>query len=167
MTEPASPAALRIFEMDYAAHAADAAERVKIQASIADRALQSLMLANGGAMVALFTFAGNLAKTATPSVHFDGGHLKLAFGFFVAGLALALFAHMFAFASQDRFHHVSAHEAKRAQDSILAGAAVVDQAEAKKAFRQGSSAYLFGLATFAASALAFVGGSGIALWAVA
>lgn len=176
MPEAATPAAvtredqkaaiLKLAEQEYAAHTADAVERVKIQASIADRAMQSLMIANGGAMVALFTFAGNVAKVGTSPVHLDAVGLKRAFAAFVVGLAATLLAHLFAFVSQDRYYNVSMHEAVRAQATIAKGEQVTDQAAAQAAFATGQRAYIVGLGTFLVAVIAFVVGCGFALWSV-
>lgn len=59
---------------DYEDFKAETAERLKLQAEMAHAALKGLTLANGGAIVALFTFLGN-SRSAV-----DRGDLWWAFG---------------------------------------------------------------------------------------
>jgi len=115
MSEPTSEDLRREAEQDHTAARADAAERVKIQASIADAAMRAMMLANGGAMVALFTFVGNVMTKGGSAGLFSGAELRSAFACFVGGLVLALAAHVFAFMSQDRFYRQSIEEIRRSQ----------------------------------------------------
>ena len=152
---------IELAKLQYATQIDDMAERVKIQASIADRALQSLMLANGGALVALFTLVGKAG-----AVHFDVRRLKIAFACFVAGLIMALIAHLFAFLSQDRFLHSAFHEADRHASTILTGTVQTGQAEALAAHRVGMRHYAIGIGVFVFSIVGFVAGCLIALLAV-
>ncbi len=145
----------------YAANIADAAERVKIQAAIADRALQSLMLANGGAMVALFSFVGS-----EHAIRFDAVGLKLAFVIFAIGIGMTLAAHVLAFVSQDRFYLASMLEVKRAKAIIADGTPNPDQTEALRAQMQGQISYIIGLLVAAAATGCFIGGCWFALRAV-
>ena len=67
----------RVLEQELAAATSDAADRVRNQVAIAQELLRSLLLANGGAIVALFTFVGNLL-TKTPAPHLVAGRLYIA-----------------------------------------------------------------------------------------
>jgi hypothetical protein len=84
----------------------DLHERVRFSVTFADNALKALMLVNGGAIIGLFTFIGNTA--GKPGLlAMDATGLWVAFGVFVAGLVLALVAHLGAYASQDLYMRVS------------------------------------------------------------
>lgn len=156
-------AARKIAAEDAAASRADAAERVKNQMSIADQTMKALMLANGGAMIALFTFIGNLVARSAIGVPFDRTKLWIAFACFVTGLVAALLCHLAAFASQDRFYNQSMHEVYHNQ-------ALAHGMEPKSPFelvaslnRQGMMAYAVGLALAAVSMITFAVGAGYAL----
>ncbi len=145
-----------------AASATDAADRVKIQATIAADAMKALLLANGGAMIALFTFVGNVLAKA-PSVRFDFHDLRWSFGLFVSGFVVALITHVFAFFSQDRFFHQAIAEVERLTQSVLTDERVTDQTAERRAFKQGQTAYLLGLGAAIVSVLMFAVGCGFAL----
>ncbi len=113
---------VKVAEQDHAAARADAAERIKIQWSIADATMKALLLVNGGAMIALFTFVGNVMTRTATQPAFDGAYLRWSFGAFVAGLVLALLTHALAFLSQQEALYASAKEAWRHQRIMAAGA---------------------------------------------
>ncbi|MET0439135.1 MAG: hypothetical protein ABW043_16745 [Devosia sp.] len=159
-----SAARIRVAEQEYAANLADAGERVRFQVQLADRALQALMLAHGGALIGLFTFVGNAGRDA--ALHFSAGRLKLAFGAFCIGLALALAAHILAFLSQDRFYNQAFQQAWHAQNIVAGMPQTIDPAIFAKLNRQGMAFYGVGLIVATLSILLFVGGAGLALWAV-
>ncbi|WP_010186020.1 hypothetical protein [Sphingomonas sp. PAMC 26605] len=142
--------------LDYEAAIADASERVKYQVALVDRGLQSLMLINGGALVALFTLLGSKAPP-----HFDARLLWYAFGFFALGLAMTLLANLSAFLSQAAFYAVSMMEAWDAQRAI-GGLAAERTTDMHRAHRGGLHAQYAGVATAALALFAFVLGCGLA-----
>ncbi|MCG7350016.1 hypothetical protein [Sphingomonas sp. ACRSK] len=159
----AADAVAKIAAGEHAAARADAAERVKIQASLADGALKALLLVNGGAMVALFTFIGNLLARADAKPLFDASKLWLAFACFVVGLGVALICHVLAFASQDRFYRQSMMEAWRLQEAAARQLSTAPGEAELRTYRQGGLLYLAGVALSVVSILAFVLGCGFAL----
>ncbi len=153
----------RIAEQDYAAARAEASERIKNQMSIADATMKALLLANGGAMIALFTFLGNLLAKASIKPAFDASALWTAFACFVGGLIAALLTHAFAFLSQERFYHQSMHEVWRNQAMLLTGEAnEMNQAELR-AHTFGQVAYGAAFVLAVASIACFTAGSAAAL----
>lgn len=156
-------AARKIAAEDAAASRADAAERVKNQMSIADQTMKALMLANGGAMIALFTFIGNLVAGSAIGVPFDRTKLWIAFACFVAGLVAALLCHLAAFASQDRFYNQSMHEAYRHQALAHGVEPTSTPEQIFGLYKQGMIAYAVGLALAAVSMVTFAVGAGFAL----
>lgn len=120
------------------------------------------MLANGGALVALFTLVGGAG-----AIHFDMPLLKWAFGAFAVGLGLTLAAHMLAFLSQDRFLDASRLNAQRYRDAIVTGRIVPVDERVASTLMAGQRFYRFGLGVFVAAVIAFVAGCLLALLAVA
>jgi hypothetical protein len=154
----------RIASEDHAAARAEAAERLKFQISIADAAMKALMLANGGAMVALFTFIGNLiAKANTTKLPFSTNALWVAFACFVAGLVAALLCHIAAFISQDRFYNQAVREAWRTQEAAVRSARTTISKLEIRIYRQGTAAYLVGIGLAIMSLCCFAVGCGFAL----
>lgn len=164
MTEDEKTAAvLKVAEQDYTAARAEATDRLKNQMTIADATMKALMLANGGAMVALFTFVGNLiAKSATKPL-FDSAALWTAFACFVTGLVAALLTHAFAFVSQERFYHQSIHEVLRNQTMLLTGEALGHSVLELRAYRFGQIAYCAAFVLAVASVACFAIGCASAL----
>lgn len=150
---------------DLAAQTADAADRVKIQAAIAQDGLKALLLANGGAMIALFTFVGNVLARS-PAVHFYFPLLRAAFSLFALGFTLTLAANVIAFLSQDRFYSVSIAEAHRLEKSLRDDEPLLDQSAAIRGMVQGQRFYLIGLALAALAIIAFGVGCWLALQGV-
>ncbi len=154
----------RIATEDHAAARAEAAERLKFQMSIADAAMKALMLANGGAMVALFTFIGNLmAKASAAKLPFSTQSLWVAFACFVGGLVAALLCHIAAFVSQDRFYNQSVREAWRTQEAAVRSVRTSISKVEMRIYRQGTTAYLVGIGLAVVSLVAFAVGCGFAL----
>lgn len=162
---PLSPDDLaRMASEDHAAARAEAGERLKFQNGIADAAMKALMLANGGAMVALFTFIGNLmAKAANGRIPFHTTSLWIAFACFVGGLVAALLCHICAFLSQDRFFKQTMQEAWRQQEAAIRKEATTISALELRLFRQGMTIYFAGIGLSLVSLTAFAVGCGFAL----
>lgn len=152
--------------MNYQVQLADAADRVRIQATLADRALQSIMLANGGALVALFTFVGNVGQKGGGGIAFDPAGLKAAFLCFAIGLFLGLLTHLAAFISQDRFYQASMSEAFRNQRIMSTGQQDTDQVAMIRFMNHGIFVYIAGLGLFVVGVGLFIAGSWFALSAV-
>lgn len=164
MTDEEKAAAVRkVAEQDYAAARAEAADRIKNQMSIADATMKALLLANGGAMVALFTFVGNLIAKSTTKPLFDAPALWTAFACFVAGLVAALLTHAFAFLSQERFYHQSMHEVWRNQTMLLTGEGIDLSEPELRAVRFGQIAYCVAFVLAIASMVSFALGCASAL----
>lgn len=161
MIGPMSTVEERTLE-DLAASRADAAERVRNQQSFAEKGLGALTVANGGALIGLFTFIGNAVGKHT-AIRFDLSHLWLAFGAFCVGVALTLIAYLLAFWSQVHFYRQAMHEVERFHRSLAFPDRAVDQTAENKANSSGQKAY--GVAFFAAllALAAFVAGCGLAL----
>lgn len=154
----------RLGTENHTAARAEAMERLKFQNGIADAAMKALMLANGGAMVALFTFIGNLmAKAANGRIPFDTHGLWIAFACFVGGLVAALVCHICAFLSQDRFFNQSMREAWREQEAAIRKEASKISPLELRLFHQGMTIYFAGIALSLVSVTAFVVGCGFAL----
>lgn len=102
-------------KLDYEDHRKEVFERLKIQASMADAGLRSLMLVNAGAIVGLFTFIGN----AKGRLHIVANTLWLAFGFFVGGMVLTLIANIAAFLAQGFYYKATQEQAWNDQAIIF------------------------------------------------
>ncbi len=164
MTDEEKIAAVRkIAEQDYAAARAEATDRIKNQMSIADATMKALLLANGGAMVALFTFVGNLIAKSTAKPLFDSAALWTAFACFVGGLVAALLTHAFAFLSQERFYYQSMQEAWRNQTMVLTGEPLDHTKLELRAYRFGHIAYCVAFVLAIASVTCFAIGCASAL----
>lgn len=153
----------KIAEGDLAAARADAAERVKAQLTIADAAMKALMLANGGAMIALFTFIGNLVAKSSPALAFNTDRLWVAFSCFVVGLTAVLLCYVCAFVSQDRFYSQAMAEVERQQGAWQRSLATMPDERERKLNRQGARAYAIGLTLALVAIVAFMTGCGFAL----
>lgn len=152
-----------IAENDLAAARADAAERNKAQLTIADAAMKALMLANGGAMIALFTFIGNLVAKSPAAVPFSTQRLWGAFACFVVGLTAALLCYVCAFVSQDRFYNQAMVEVWRQQEAWQRSLNSLPNAREVRFFKQGMAAYATGIVLAFCSIIAFMVGCGFAL----
>lgn len=126
--------------------------------------LNALMLANGGAIVGLFTFIGNVVGKATSPVVLSPVPLWAAFCCFVVGLGLALAAHVFAFLSQQMFHYQSIAEAARYDRSLASGDVDADRSAEVARNRSGMRHYAVGIALAFIGILLFVSGAGLALF---
>lgn len=99
-------------QQDYAASMADAQARLEHQVQLAQSALKGLMIVNGGAIIALFTFLG----TGRGKIQIS--YVWWGFSFFVGGLVLTLLATILGFLAQGMYMNVSFREARRNQDLI-------------------------------------------------
>lgn len=143
---------------------ADAEQRVRFQAGFAEKMLHALMIANGGAIVGLFTFIGNLVGKKGSPIAMSVTPLWIAFACFVIGLALTLGAHVFAFLSQQMFYFQSIEEAERFERAIAMDEPQLDRSKEVTHNRMGNRHYATGLVLATAGILLFVTGCGSALF---
>ncbi|PZU13798.1 MAG: hypothetical protein DI606_04320 [Sphingobium sp.] len=143
---------------------ADAADRVRFQASFAEKMLNALMVANGGAIVGLFTFIGNLAGKKDAPIHVNAAPLWIAFACFVIGLALTLGAHILAFLSQQMFYFQAMDEVERYDRTLSMNELQTDRTSERANNARGNRYYATGLALAAAGIIFFVCRSGCALF---
>src|SRR3954466_14916041 len=85
----------------------DSADRVRFQQQYTVEGFKTLTLINGGAIIALLTYAGS--KTATGVTHDFGP----AFIGYAVGLALSVLAYLFAYYSQGELSNGDMQEAYR------------------------------------------------------
>lgn len=82
-------------------HFTEMMHRMEVQNQLGQSALKSMMLVNGGAIIALLTFIGNEAHIANAS------YLKCGLSMFGAGLFLSLLAYFAAYLGQADFMNVA------------------------------------------------------------
>jgi hypothetical protein len=75
-------------------------ENLKGAITLAVAALQSLAIVNGGAVISILTFYGNVAAKSPAAFHIDRIDIKAALISFALGVAFDLFAFGFAYLSQ-------------------------------------------------------------------
>jgi hypothetical protein len=145
-------------QRDYERYKEDAAQRLQFQHDFAQTSLQSSVLVNGGAIVALFTFLGHDKAVISADA------LAWSFGWFVAALACGLLAHLGAFLSQAFYMQVAEYDAVAARNAMgkLTNIAGHDEGEAR-ARRRGHIAFGVALGASALSLVGFVLGAWCAL----
>ena len=104
-------------EFDY--QRAEVLHRSEVQNQLGQGALKSMMLVNGGAIIALLTFVGDKGKVA------DVLSLKIGMGCFGAGLFSGLLAYFAAYFSQADFMNHAAYLTVRAQAKMVGGEEIV------------------------------------------
>lgn len=129
-------------------HLTDVQERVKFQHDFSQGAFKTLVLVNGGAIVAMLTYAGNVMKAASIA------GLKFAFLCYALGLVVTIIANILAYVSQGSAMEYAWHRAnviaKRADPE-----AVVPGARSAEICRLGAvAAVIVGLAGFIGGSLA-------------
>lgn len=168
VTIPAPPIAAvtiiprEILGLDPESARAELLERLKFQVGYSEAIIKSLILVNGGAMVALFTLIGSASTAAV--FRFDTKALWAAFALFAAGLALTLLAAIGGFFSQGFFYGVTQQELWMAQEARLTGCIPKDERPA--GLRRGQAAQYAGVACAILSTACFSIGAGVALSAV-
>lgn len=151
-----------IARLDYEILKADAAERLKYQVEFGQSIFRGLLLINGGAIIALFTFIANIV--GKPGMAIAVGRLWWAFSFFTAGLIFTILATIAAFYSQLFFAHTGMREAWSKQAEMVG--AEKSGFDSQTPFAQGQLA-LIGVITSVFIALAaFIVGAGFALHGV-
>ena len=143
-----------IAALDHQFYASEAAERLKHQVALVERGLQSLMLVNGGALVALFALIGSSARLA---IH--PRYLWAAFAFFALGLVFTMLAHLGAFLSQGFYAQATMVQLWDAQREMHGLAPTRDPAGPH---RKGRHAELGGIVAALLALRGFVIGCGLA-----
>ncbi|WP_375282866.1 hypothetical protein [Sphingobium yanoikuyae] len=163
MTAPLTPAQRSEAEFDLTAARAEIGDRLRNQMSFAEKAMAALMVANGGALVGLFTFIGNVVGKSDAKLRFDTTLLWAAFACFALGVALVLTTHLFAFLSQVNFYNQAAHEMWRHQRTLAHGAIDEDRDDERRSFILGTRMMIVGIVTLLLSLFCFMTGSGLSL----
>ncbi|BBD01834.1 hypothetical protein YGS_C1P3089 [Sphingobium sp. YG1] len=125
--------------------------------------MAALMVANGGALIGLFTFIGNVVGKSNAKLNFDTTLLWSAFACFAGGVAMVLTTHLFAFLSQVNFYNQAAHEMWRHQRTLANDAVESDNSAEFRSYTLGTRMMVIGISTLLLALLCFVIGSGIAL----
>lgn len=148
---------LEIARLNHDANVSEVSERLRFQHEYSLAGIRGLFIANGGAVIALFTFMGNT------QANFDHQFLWWSFLAFGSGIAAALAAYFGAYLSQAQFMYVTAHQMWNFQ-RIMVG---TDQTEDhEKPLKWGNRALNSAIGAAVASLTGFVVGSGFALSAV-
>lgn len=142
----------------------DAGDRVRFQASFAEKLLNALLVANGGAIIGLFTFVGNIVGKAASPIRLSPPALWIAFACFVLGLGLALAAHIFAFLSQQEFYFQSMEEVSRQERALIQDEPQMDRTLERQFNEKGTKRYAQGVLVASGSIILFVVGCGAALY---
>jgi hypothetical protein len=154
---PAAPTApQKMAELQYELDVHDARERLRQQLELALVALRSLILVNGGAIVALFTFVGNSEAS------FDARAIWFAFTWFIVGLVLALLSLILGFVAQANYTSLSWSTAYEHQGVMLSIPIDFEKEKAREN-KFGNVAELSALAAAFLSLVFFAIGAGCAL----
>lgn len=128
--------------------------------SFALEGLRHLVIINGGALVGLFTFIGNIGGKEPAGVQIDPGAIWGASVAFIAGLALAVAANIAAYLSQDLFFAADNDELVSRIDRAR-GHATAPPSKGHE--RAGDISRAFGIACAGLSLLGFIVGALFAL----
>lgn len=146
--------------LDHEALQKDAELRLGYQVEFSHNALKALTLANGGAIVALFTLLGNVdnARLAV-----DAGLIWWAFAAFTSGLVCTFVASFGAFFSQSFYMLSSQQEAWEKQAEMLGAESKYDHLAE---YQKGEKAEFVGIVAAILSLILFAFGGGFALASV-
>lgn len=147
----------KIAEVDSAFWREDALKRLDGASGYAQAVWKSLMLMNGGAIVALFTLIGNSGAAV------ERYWLWWAFGSFVLGLASTLGSNATGFVCQSYYMHQSTKRAWNAQEIMHSRKPVFDE---KKPGVLGELWEIVSIVLAVCALLLFIVGSGFALAAL-
>ncbi len=145
------------YEAEYTFKLADAQNRLDYADGYGQSALKSAFLVNGGAIVALLTFVGNVEST----VDIEG--LFWAFVSFIAGLIASLLGYLGAYFSQNYFYLAMLDEARLSKAKALN---LHLKAEAAKETRSGNCWLGVAIAGAILSVISFGCGSIMALQSI-
>ncbi|MEW4469018.1 hypothetical protein AB1K62_14420 [Parasphingorhabdus sp. JC815] len=146
-----------IARQDYESMNNEARDRIQYQVDYSKTLLHSLMLGNGGAIIAILTFVGNTGSKVDPA------RMMWAFGLYAAGLACVFIAHTGAFFSQYFYYKASQYEAWNAQAGAFGAGSSYDTAAE---VRRGSMGLALGVTFALVSLICFIAGSVSALRAL-
>lgn len=130
---------------------ADAQDRVRYQHEFSLAGFRSLILINGGAIIALLTYAGNALERQ------DAAHLQSAFLWYVVGLVTTTTAYVFAYFSQGSYMNAIYTEAL--QQLGLHGTGESEKRNAARIQRRGTTFICIAVLLVIASLISFVVGS--------
>lgn len=148
---------IEIAKLDYEFSKQEFSERLRIQETLGTAGLKALLIVNGGALIALFTFIGNTGAASTIS---DVDSVWRGFACFVAGLAAAVAAHVTAYFMQASFGHQTVFEMWNAQAKALGD---VPKHDPLTAYRAGYAYMVVTVVLVLASLILFCLGAGLAL----
>lgn len=139
--------------MQHTAFRDEVLERLRIQAAIAQLAFRMLVLANGGAIVALFTLMGSGSPIANraPNVM-----LWLGFGLFASGLVFTIGALVCGFFMQLNFTNATLSQMWNKEHELLG---VSPQNDVNTEMRRGSRWEVAAVALTVLGLVGFVGGA--------
>jgi hypothetical protein len=140
-----------------------ARDRRQVVGELALLGLKSLILLNGGAIVALFTVLAHFDQLSVV-----GWRLWLAFSVFCTGVVFALCALLVGFLSANSNWFAEQSDAEFIYFHNLGDVQTAEEkkADRQKAAKSGTRLWVSAAVLAAASVLAFAVGSGVALWAV-
>lgn len=143
--------------LDYEDRRQESAARLQYQVDLAQALLKSLMIGNGGALLALLTFIGNVGAGI------DRLNIWWAFLFYGGGLVAVFVAFTGGFFSQHQFYFAAMQEAWNAQDAMLGKPPTRD---ISRSWKLGNLALFIAIIAAIASLAAFIAGSLFALAAI-
>lgn len=149
-----------IARLDYEDYRTESSDRLKIQETLGLSTLRSLTLINGGAIIALFTFIGNVGQR---SIGIDTRSVWWAFAWFVLGLVATVAAHGTSYLMQVYAYHTTVDQLWVAQSRSVGGDRPEDH-DTKHAWSVRWERATIGLAV--ASLTLFVVGAAVALGGV-
>lgn len=126
----------------------DASDRLRFQQEFSVAGFKSLILINGGAVIALLTYAGNARD------EIEAASLQWAFGGYVVGLIAAMLAYLTAYAGQAL---IMQHSASAALAEM--GVTAADEKTQKQRVGRANFWIRLGVALCVLSVAAFLGGS--------
>lgn len=132
-------------------------DRLRIQEGLGSAGLKSLILVNGGALIALFTFIGNVGSSGAIA---NVDHVWIGFACFVAALAAAIAGQVTAYFMQAQYGVATTHEIWNAQSRIVGKPAPYDH---RTPHSVGSAFMIATVVLVIASFVLFCTGAGFAL----
>lgn len=154
-----NPDLRRALELEHAAAKEEALERFRSQQGLAEAAFRTLVFANGGAIVALFTLIGSNASIARTA---DSPVLWGAFASFAAGLAVTVAALICGYFMQVNYANATVSQMWNKSLEIAGQRA---QNDPDREIARGSKWELAAIILTVAGLAAFIGGSALCFFA--
>lgn len=145
------------WKLEFEHQRAEAQHRLEIQNQLGQGALKSMMLTNGGAIIAVLTFIGNKGGAA------NLGAIQLGMALFGIGLFAGLLAYFGAYFSQSEFMNVASYRMVNALHQF-AGAEEVSTPPKHEVV--GTRFLFFSIALLFMSLLCFAGGAVATLYGI-